>query len=57
MNMNTVNEILNDPSTHNWIKNQYRVRECSDIVDALNDAELLVEMLKTRFNYMIGKGK
>lgn len=55
MNMKTVNQILNDFGTHDWVRVQYRQAERRDIVDSINDAEILVEMLKARFNEMQGK--
>lgn len=55
MDMKIVNQILNDMGTHNWVKDQYKQAERRDIVDAINDAEILVEMLKARFNQMTGK--
>lgn len=50
MNMTTVNQILNDFGTHNWVKDQYKAAERRDIVDSINDAEILVAMLKARFS-------
>lgn len=49
MDMKTVNQILNDSGTHDWVKQEYRKANQRDIVDALNDAEILLEMLKARF--------
>lgn len=47
---NDVKEVLNDPSVHYWVKDQYKAAMKKDILDALRDAELLVEMLEETFN-------
>lgn len=47
--------VLNDPSVRYWVKIQYRESLKRDPVDALNDAELLVSMLKDRLAYMRAK--
>lgn len=40
--------LQNDPSTSFWIKEQFKVTKERDPVDALNDAEALVLVLKAR---------
>lgn len=52
MDIKTVNEILNDIGTHEWVKKEYKAAQRRDIVDAINDAEILCEMLKARFAQM-----
>jgi len=44
----TESEILNDPATSYWLKEQISAASNRDIVDFLADAELLVVVLKTR---------
>jgi hypothetical protein len=41
-------EIYNDPCTRYWLKEQIRRCFNCDPVDALNDAEVLVELLQDR---------
>ena len=46
--------ILKDPATHQWVKDQYHAAFDRDPYDALNDAELLTELLRTRLNSILG---
>lgn len=41
-------EMLNDPSTSFWLKEQIKATKQRDLLDALNDAEALVLVLKSR---------
>jgi len=47
-------QILKDPSVHQWVKDQYHAAFDRDPCDALNDAELLTELLRTRLNSILG---
>jgi len=40
--------IFNDPATSYWLKEQLEATKKRDIVDALGDAEMLVEILQGR---------
>lgn len=53
----TESDILNDPATSYWLKEQISVASNRDIVDFLADAELLVAVLKTRLEKQLGKVK
>ena len=44
----TEQELLNDPSISYWLKGQVQASQSRDCLDALLDAELLVEVLKER---------
>lgn len=54
MTIEKVLEILKDPSTHDWVKKQYHEAFNRDPNDALNDAELLTQMLRTRALSILG---
>lgn len=41
-------EAANEPSTSDWLKEQFQVTKGRDIVDAINDAEALLFALKGR---------
>ena len=41
----TLGELLANPATSNWLKNAITSARKRDVVDALNDAEILVEVL------------
>ena len=47
--------ILNNYSTSYWLQAAIKKSESRDILDALNDAETLVEILKIRLNKIQGK--
>lgn len=51
----TESEILNDPATSYWLKEQINAASNRDIVDVLDDAELLVAVLKKRLEKQLGK--
>lgn len=44
--------ILNDPAVSFWLKSQIQGLNKRDVLDALNDAELLVSICKKRFNHL-----
>ena len=44
----TEQELLNDPSISYWLKGQIQSSKSRDCLDALLDAEILVEVLKER---------
>ena len=44
-------KIMDDPSVHYWVKEQYLNAINRDILDALDDAKLLVAMLQDRLDY------
>jgi len=44
----TEQELLNDPSISYWLKGQVQSSKSRDCLDALLDAEILVEVLKER---------
>jgi len=43
-------EIIRDPSASNWLKSQVINLKRRDVVDAINDVEKLLEVLKGRVN-------
>ena len=45
----TVEDILNDEDSSNWLKTTLRNLEGRDIVDAVNDAEVLVTILSNEW--------
>ncbi|EKA4522886.1 hypothetical protein OLI68_003187 [Vibrio cholerae] len=45
---NIEHTLLSDPSTSNWLKEQLDLTQKRDLVDALNDAEVLVKVLESR---------
>jgi hypothetical protein len=45
-------KIINDPSASFWLKKQITALQNRDIVDGLNDAEILVEILKEKADLM-----
>lgn len=51
----TTHEILTDPSTSTWLKQALRSALNRDCVDATNDAELLLQVLKARLEAIQGK--
>lgn len=50
----TESEIVNDPATSYWLKEQLSAASNRDIVDFLADAELLVAVLKARLEKQLG---
>ena len=48
--MSTIDEemLIHEPSTSNWLRQQIEASKSRDPVDALTDAELLVEILALR---------
>lgn len=44
----TVGDVLADPTTRTWLKDALRAALRRDPVDAVNDAEVLLEVLKVR---------
>ena len=42
-------EILNNPTISYWLKEQIIISEKRDVLDAINDAELLLKILNERF--------
>lgn len=55
MNIPTTEEIINDPASSFWLKEA--IGKCleRDPVDALNDAETLVAVLKTRLDSVVAR--
>lgn len=51
----TESEILDDPATSYWLKEQINAASNRDIIDFLADAESLVVVLKTRLEKQLGK--
>ena len=47
--------LIHDPSVSYWVKKQLKVSREIDPVDALGDAELLVEALKNRLELLTGQ--
>jgi len=49
----TIPEILESPCVHNYLKDALRVFLTKDPVDAVNDAELLAQLMRQRVeNYL-----
>ena len=48
--INTIEEVLNDNTTSDWLKWALRSALSRDILDATNDAELLFMILSARLN-------
>lgn len=47
-NTPTAEQVLADPSVHDWVKNALRVALTKDLVDAAHGAELLAAVLEAR---------
>ncbi len=47
---NIIDEVLNDPTTSDWLKWALRSALNRDILDATNDAEILFMILSARLN-------
>ncbi len=47
--------LLNDPSSSLWLKRAIRETEGRDLVEALEDAEKLTEMLKALYDEQVAK--
>ena len=41
--------LLNDPSISYWLKNQIKRINERDVLDALNDTQILIDLLNSRF--------
>lgn len=50
-----VETILNDPSTHYWVRNQALALGHMDCVDAYYDALLLAQLAKARMDIVLGR--
>ena len=46
----TLGELLANPATSDWLKNAITSARKRDVVDALNDAEILVEVLTVDYD-------
>ena len=55
MTLPTIEQVLESPSTHNWLKDALRSALTKDIVDATHDAELLAALLRDRCNKALGR--
>ncbi len=53
--MNTVDELLDDPSVSYWLKNALIAALKRDPVDALNDARLLAEALENHLENILNE--
>lgn len=49
---NRILAVLNEPSTSDWLKNAVKSAFNRDAVDAVNDAELLAELLREHLEQM-----
>ena len=49
MEKTNVQEILDNPTISSWLKEQIKISEKRDVLDAINDAELLLKILNERF--------
>ena len=49
INYSDIQEILNSPCVHPWVKAEYASAQDGDIVAAIADVELLAAMLKAKF--------
>lgn len=49
-------QILNDPACSFWLKEALEKSLNRDPVDALNDAEILMAVLRGRLNALMGQG-
>lgn len=45
--------LMKDPATSNWLKEQLKSTKLRDPVDAINDAEVLVSVLKERASTIV----
>ena len=48
MEIPTIEEVINDPTASNWLRESLAKAVERDIVDAVNDAELLSKLLSKR---------
>jgi hypothetical protein len=49
----TLQQVLDSPSTSNWLKNALRSAIQRDCVDAANDAEVLAALLRRHANWAL----
>ncbi|ANJ76581.1 hypothetical protein PQH03_28655 [Ralstonia insidiosa] len=49
-----VQQVLNDPSTSDWLKNALRAQLERDPVDAANDADVLAEIFRSKLAEVFG---
>lgn len=49
---NTEAEIMADPTTSHWLKEQLTCLHERDLVDSINDSEVLLQVLKQRLETM-----
>ncbi|QSB03787.1 hypothetical protein JWZ98_23035 (plasmid) [Methylomonas sp. EFPC1] len=47
------NKILNDPAASDWLKNALRAALVRDPVDAVNDAEILLNALNEQLHHAL----
>lgn len=48
-------EVLADPSVRYWVKDNLVALDQRDVVDALDDAELLADLMRLRAAAMLGR--
>lgn len=53
--MKTAEEVLDDPAASNWLKAVLQSALQRDAVDALNDAEVLVEILRMNIHKVVAQ--
>jgi hypothetical protein len=54
MALPTIEQVLANPATHNWLKSALTSALDKDPVDAFYDAELLAKLLRARLDSILG---
>ena len=48
------NTLADDPTTSRWLREQLNVTKQRDVLEAINDAEMLLAVLKSRWSHVGG---
>ncbi len=54
MALPTIEQVMANPATHNWLKDALQSALDKDPVDASYDAELLAKLLRARLDHVLG---
>jgi hypothetical protein len=46
-------EFLHDPTVSDWLKSQIRATKTRDVLDAWNDAQILLDLLQRRWQAVV----
>ena len=48
------NTLANDPTTSRWLREQLKATQGRDVLEAINDTEMLLAVLKSRWSHAGG---